>query len=240
MNKSCRIKGNFGQSSYSHKCQDQPSMFSPGCHELSMRKQYVTGRANLSAPYLLTLTSPHQTLHPPIFTLRLYFTTLCFRFTVFLMLYWSIIPSSPMSTLNPVAFTFTSETTLLNAALAFIRERRRQAEMAGYKKSREEGLRGCHFDVQGMSVFPLFNSLWLFFNLQVQMIVPSINSHAAPLIPFPSGQRLLISLRGGCRRIISRWEEKEKDPTGFSFHLQTATPASLPPDTSPPSPLQYH
>lgn len=51
------------------------------------------------------------------------------------MLYWSIIPSSPVSTLNPVAFYFylrKKKTALLsNAVVAFIRERREHMEIAG-------------------------------------------------------------------------------------------------------------
>lgn len=47
--------------------------------------------------------------------------------------------------------------------------------------------------------------------------------------PFPSGHYLVISLRGGYREIISRWKEREKDPMGFSVHLQTTSPTSLPP-----------
>uniref|UniRef100_A0A3B4UCV7 Uncharacterized protein n=1 Tax=Seriola dumerili TaxID=41447 RepID=A0A3B4UCV7_SERDU len=34
---SYRIKGSVGQYSYSQKCQNQPSMFSQGYHELSMK-----------------------------------------------------------------------------------------------------------------------------------------------------------------------------------------------------------
>lgn len=73
-----------------------------------------------------------------------------------------------------------------------------------------------------------------FFFLQVQMILPAIMLLFTLLLrlscsPFPSGHYLVISLRGGYREIISRWKEREKDPMGFSVHLQTTSPTSLPP-----------
>lgn len=85
-----------------------------------------------------------------------------------------------------------------------------------------------------------------FFFLQVQMILPAIMLLFTLLRlscgPFPSGHYLVISLCGGYREIISRWKEREKDPMGFSVHLQTTSPTSLPPwhhHTLPQTPNQY-
>lgn len=63
INKSYRIKDSVGQYSYSDKYQNQPSMFSLRYHELSMRKHYVTGSENLSAPHVLMLISPTSAPH---------------------------------------------------------------------------------------------------------------------------------------------------------------------------------
>lgn len=103
-----------------------------------------------------------STYPPPIFALRLYFTTLCFRFAVFLMLYWSIIPSSPVSTLNPVTFYFylrKKKNSLALQCSSCFYQRKERAHGDSWIKSKLEVLWRCHFDVQGIFVFPLFDSL---------------------------------------------------------------------------------
>lgn len=102
-----------------------------------------------------------QHTHPPFFALRLYFTTLCFRFAVFLMLYWSIIPSSPVSTLNPVAFYFylRKKKQPCSPMQQLLYQRKERAHGDSWIKSKLEVLWRCHFDVQGIFVFPLFDSL---------------------------------------------------------------------------------
>lgn len=102
-----------------------------------------------------------QHTHPPFFALRLYFTTLlqicCFSHVVL-----EYHPKLPCLNPQPSCFLLLPQEKKNSLALqcsSCFYQRKERAHGDSWIKSKLEVLWRCHFDVQGIFVFPLFDSL---------------------------------------------------------------------------------
>lgn len=148
------------------------------------------------------LCSFHPPL-PPIFTLRLYFATLRFRFPLFLHCTGVSSPASPPH--SPLlCFNFSPRRKICSPMQQLhVSEREKDKETDSKRKSRR-GLWGRLFDVQGMSQYTLSDPLWHFcyasardppnyYRILIILLSFTLVLYLFPPL-FPPGPDLFISL----------------------------------------------
>lgn len=141
------------------------------------------------------LCSFHPPL-PPIFTLRLYFTILCYRFPLFLHCTRVSSPAPPPQ--NTPRFNFLPRWKKKKKKICspmqqlHVSERKKTKIVRG--KSRREGRWGLHFDVQWMSLYTLchFHTKKCKWSPPVLPFLLKISCHPSPPPPLSSSSSLPI------------------------------------------------
>lgn len=219
----------------------QLSMFSQGYHELSMKKLYVTGSENLSAPHVHKLISPPpHTPYPS--TPKAIFHNSSLQTPSFLHCTGVSSPSPA----QPCCLNFfpRKKNLLSNAAAVSVRDRKRQRDR--YLQRKKEGRIGDAALMFRECLCTHCLISCVIFILQVQVIlptVPSFNSLATPLTMSPSISsslpiRSASSLCAGYMRIILQIERvRERPQSSAAFTCRVLLMPHL--SSSPPPPLSF-